>query len=148
MTKASAQYGLLLLRATKAIQHNINYIEQSVRTKACNTHCLSSSGWDTTLNQIAQIDKLLGYRDTLVYLQDTINSSMQALPSNVSRLLRLVFVKRYPKKAVADHMGYSLRTLYRRIDSAVLQLHRALTHNGITYSWLVDNVKPIADIMF
>ncbi len=148
MSKVSEQYGIQLLRITKAIQYNIDYIEESARRKASNTHGIGSTCWNSTGQQIEQIQRLLSHRDTLVYLQETVNSTVCSLPQSVRLLLKLVYVKKANKQQVAQYMGYSMRTLYRRLDSAKDILHRQLASNGITYQWLLDNVKPIADIMF
>lgn len=148
MSKASEQYGIQLLRINKAIKYNIDYIEDSVRRKACLTHGISSAQWCSTSHQIEQIQRLLSHRDTLVYLQETVHSTVCSLPQSVRILLQLVYIKKASKQYVAKYMGYSTRTLYRRLDSAKDILHRQLANNGITYQWLVDNIKPIADIMF
>lgn len=148
MSKIQSQYGLQLLRLTKAIAYNIQYIEEHAQHKACNTHCVCSTNWTSTMQQIESIDKLLERRDTLVYLQQSISDSLCSLPMSVRILLRLVYVKKAKKQQVAQYMGYSMRTLYRRLDSARDMLHKALLANGISYQWLVDNIKPIADIAF
>lgn len=148
MSKVRSQYGIQLLKLTKAIQYNIDYIEEHARQKACNTHCVTSADWTSTMYQIDAIDKLLSRRDTLVYLQQSISDSVCSLPLSIRTLLRLIYVKKVNKDQVAVYMGYSLRTLYRRLDMAKDMLHRALNDRGISYQWLLDNIKPIADIAF
>ncbi len=147
MSKVQSEYGLQLLKLSRAIKYNIDCIETLARKKASFTHCVSTTDWDTTLNQIANIDKLLEHRDVLVYLQQCISESMSALPKTTKQLLTLVYIKKMCKDEVAMHMGYSTRTLYRRMDYAKEVLHRELRNRGISYQWLIDNIRPVLDIV-
>ncbi len=148
MSKVRDQYGIQLLKLNKAIQYNIDCIEQHARQKACITHCVTSIDWTSTMHQIEAIDKLLCRRDTLVYLQQSISDSVCSLPLSLRTLLRLVYIQKVDKEQASVCLGYSVRTLYRRLDIAKDMLHKALTDRGISYQWLLDNVKPIADIAF
>ncbi len=148
MAKIRDNYGIQLLRISKAIQYNIDYIEDCARRKAGQTHGVGAGQWSSTMHQIEHIQRLLSNRDTLLYLQESINSAVCSLPQASRILLKLVYIKKHNKDKVAQCMGYSTRTLYRRLDSAKDMLHKALVSCGITYQWLLDNIRPIADIMF
>ncbi len=148
MNMKNTHYSVKLLLVGKSIQQGIDSLTYSAKKKASNTHCICSSQYMDTMQQIHNIQQMLESRDILQYLQNSLCQCMQSMSEDDQKLMHMVYVCRSNRAVVAEHMGYSVRTLYRRLAAAEHRWYKVLDKAGISYQWLKDNIRPICDLMY
>ncbi len=135
-------YYTFLLRIFDSINTKKDMLDRIIMHRAVVTHnCYRDSLVRTTSEQITDIAHLIAVKSSLEYLRQSIVQAVNSLSKSDRLLLILLYVRNVDKQKICKYFGYSLRTMYRRANSAGNSFMLAMQHLGIDKQWLNDNVR-------
>lgn len=140
--KNTIDFDLFVLRLPEAIgMCRKAYL--NVAKRLALTAFLAGDGHGETAVQFEQIGEYLCKSDLCGQFISRVAAAINVLPVKHAALIKSVYVRRTSPSAIAEKYGVSTSTVYRKLRVARKNFVNALTANGVTKQWLVDNFGEI-----
>ena len=140
--KNTIDFDLFVLRLPEAIgMCRKAYL--NVAKRLALTAFLAGDGHGETAVQFEQIGEYLCKSDLCGQFISRVAAAINVLPVKHASLIKSVYVRRTSPSAIAEKYGVSTSTVYRKLRVARKNFVNALTANGVTKQWLVDNFGEI-----
>ena len=134
-------YPLTLLKSYSSLKTVIHEIDKLIYETAISPYPLGYE--QSTFSHVETITKYVQKRDNLEILKRAIAKVLNGIDHDTRVLLYLRFIKRAKISRIADFLGCSLRTVYRKSQRALITFSKALTRSGYNETWFLENYSKI-----
>ena len=118
------------LSVYRYLEQMSNTIDKLVLDVGKNSHSQNLQRYQTTMYQTGKIIEYMDRKRKIINLKVAIEDALHRLPKTERRILVLVFIDDIKSEVVAELLGFSLRTFFRRKLRAIEMLKDELIECG------------------